>query len=123
MKFLLSSSASAIALGAALAVVPAVLGGKAQATPINGSGTIINFSVTPNGGVGDLLSATSFTFGLTEWASGASNFSGLTVGAPLSSSNLVISNLGGFSFTSANGNFTALPSLTIGSNTFTSAVV
>jgi hypothetical protein len=123
MKLHLSSSASLIALGAALTVTPALLGGQAQAAPINGSGSLVNFSVTPTGGTGDLLSATGFTFGLTEWASGAGDFSGLTVGQPLTSSSLVISSLGTLSFTSTNGNFSAVPSLVIGPNTFTSEVV
>jgi hypothetical protein len=123
MKFNLSASASFIALGAALGLMPVLAGGQAQATPINGSDSIITFSVTPNGGSGDLLSATSFTFGTTLWGSGAGDFSALTPGTPITPSTLVISSLGGFSFTSTGGNFAALPSLTIGLNTFNSAIV
>lgn len=123
MKIPFLSHLSAIVLGAAVATAPAFLSQQAYGAPINGSGSIVNFSVTPNGGVGDLLSATSFTFGLTEWATGASNLSGLTVGDIITSSTLSIGNLGAFSFTSNNGNFAAVPSMVIGGTTFNSAVV
>jgi hypothetical protein len=123
MKLNLSASASVIALGAALGLTPVLTGGQAQATAINGSDSIITFSVTPVGGSGDLLTATSFTFGTTLWGSGAGDFTTLAAGTPIAPSTLVISSLGGFSFTSAGGDFTAVPSLIIGPSTFTSAIV
>jgi hypothetical protein len=123
MKLNLSASASVIALSAALGLTPVLAGGQAHAVPINGSDSIITFSVTPNGGLGDLLTATSFTFGITAWGSGSLDFVTLPTGTPITPSTLVISNLGGFSFTSAGGDFAAAPTMTIGPNTFNSGIV
>ena len=112
-----------MAFGCVLTLASAVLGGRANAGPINGSDSIITFSVTPTGGMGDLLTATSFNFGTTVWGSGANDYAGIPAGTPLTSSALTIGSLGSYNFSSADGNFVAAPSLTIGDHTFTSAVV
>lgn len=123
MKFNLRSSAATTAFGGALTLASALLGGQANAGPIIGSDSIITFSVTPSGGTGDLLTAKSFNFGTTVWGSGANDYAGIPAGTPLTTSALTIGNLGSYNFSSADGNFVAAPSLTIGGQTFTSAVV
>jgi hypothetical protein len=123
MRLRLPSSLTAIAVGAVLAAAPAVLSTSAHATAINGSDSLITFAVTPQGGSGDLLTATGLVFGTTLWGTGAGDFSGIPGGTAITPGTLTISDLSAFSFTSAYGTFQAAASLVIGLNTFTSAVV
>jgi len=106
---------------AALAMVALV--GQANAIPVNGSDSIITFSVAPVGGVGDLLSATGFAFGTQVWGSGARDFTAVPVGTLMTSSVITMADLSSYNFSSADGSFAAAPSITIGSTTYTSAVV
>src|ERR1700712_1302287 len=107
-------SARIVAVGGALAVSSVLLGSQAHATPVNGSDSIITFSVKPNGGIGDLLTATSFTFGLQFWGDGADDFSSIPTGTSVASSVITVGNLGSYSFSSPDGSFTAAPSIIIG---------
>jgi PEP-CTERM motif len=126
MKFTLLSSASIIALGGALAVVPALVGGQAYAVPISGSAPLQIGGIIPVGGTGDLLSATSFNFTSTTWHAGTHAtpfFTLIPQGTAIGDSTLTLSSLGSYTFTSADGNFTAAPSMVVSGNTFTSKVV
>jgi hypothetical protein len=139
VKFDLFSSVRMVLLGSALTMmVPALSGGQAQATPLNGSDTLFGGNVKVSGGVGDLLSATSIGLGLGSqvWSvagDGATgdfinlgvvgNFLGNGFASTITSSALTMNNLGSFTFTSTDGNFTAASSITIGGRAYTSAVV
>jgi hypothetical protein len=120
---ILLTSARIVALGVALAVSPALSGSQAHATLVNGSDSIITFSVRPNGGIGDLLTATGFTFGLQFWGEGADDFSNVPSGTSVASSVITVGNLGSYSFSSLDGSFAAAPNIIIGGSTYTSAVV
>jgi hypothetical protein len=136
MKFHLSSSASVVALGAILLAAPAVFSNSAQANPtINGSDTLLGGTVNVSGGVGDLLSATQISMGSQFYSvtgDGATgDFTNIAVagtipfsyGSTITGSLLNLSNLGAFSFSSADGSFAAAASLVVGLNTYTSAIV
>jgi hypothetical protein len=123
MKSKLLAAACVIWLGGALTAMPAVVGGQAQAAQVNGSDSIITFSVSPNGGVGDLLSATGFTLGSQFWGNGAGDFAALPLGTSIGSSVITTGSLGAYAFSGADGSFAAAPSITIGANTYTSAIV
>ncbi|MGD0434071.1 MAG: PEP-CTERM sorting domain-containing protein [Acetobacteraceae bacterium] len=123
MKPHLLSSTSLIALAL---VAPAVVGTQAQATQITGSSPIEVGGISPVGGSGDLLSATSFNFTSTTWHAGShatGNFTAVPVNSAINNSTLTIGSLGTYAFVSSNGDFTAAPSITVGTQTFTSAVV
>jgi hypothetical protein len=123
MKPHLLSSTSLIALAL---VAPAVVSTRAQATQITGSSPIQIGGITPVGGSGDLLSATSFNFTSTSWHAGihaTGNFTSVPIGSAINNSTLTFGSLGTYAFVSSNGDFTAAPSITVGTQTFTSAVV
>jgi PEP-CTERM motif len=127
-------SARATTLGAVFAVASAFLGSQAHATPIPIDGTASINDLGPvalSGGSGDLLSATSITFGSQFWSlanAPTGNFAGLTpgpipgLGVSITSMSLNLANLGAFSFNSTDGNFAAQSSLIVGTTTLMSLV-
>ena len=123
VNYNLFSLLNIIALGGALTVAPALLHDQANAGQISGSDAFIFFGVTPNGGSGDLLTATSFTFDTTLWGNGVKDFSKIPTGTPVTAGTLSLSSLGAYSFSSADGSFAAAPSMMIGSSKYTSAIV
>jgi hypothetical protein len=123
MKTNLLGTACMIALGGVLTVTPAFLGARAQAVPIKGSDSISIVDVSPDGGTGDLLTATDFNVDTLTWGKGAKDFSPIPKATALLSSIITIGSLGSYGFTSDVGNFAAAPSITIGGNIYTSAIV
>ena len=123
MKPHLLSSTSLIALAL---VVPAIVSTNAEAAQITGSSPISIGGITPVGGSGDLLTATSFNFTSTTWHAGihaTGNFTAVPIGSGINNSTLITGSLGTYTFVSSNGDFTAAPSITVGTQTFSAAVV
>jgi len=124
MKLNILSSARAIALGGALALV----GGPAHAAPImqiQGSDAL-SFAandVKVSGGAGDLLSATTITFTNVSINSGTQNLHTIPNGTAITPTAINLSSLSSFAFTSPLLNFSAVPSLTIGATTFSPEVL
>jgi PEP-CTERM motif-containing protein len=125
MKFNFLSMASMIAIGGILTIAPSFLGNQAHAVPgpVNGSDSIVNLSIAVSGGGGDLLTATTITFGTSFWGTGADDLVNIPTSTSLTSSVLTISNLGSYSFTSDDGSFAAAPSVTINDILLTSGII
>jgi hypothetical protein len=135
MKLNLFLSASVVALGGALAIAPVLWSGEAHAVTVNGSDTLLGGQVTPSGGVGDLLSATSINMGSQFWSVAGDGATGdftslptvgttpFNYGSTITGSTLNLGALGGFTFTSPDGSFAAASSLVVNGNTYTSEVV
>jgi hypothetical protein len=95
---------------------------------------LIISAITTEGGTGDLLSATGLTLTDGVWGvagNASGDFLGIQTGGTtpfafgpdVISGTLDLASLGTHSFTSSEGDFTAVPDLTIGGTTYASAVV
>jgi hypothetical protein len=106
-------------------VIFSVSAGQANATPIAGSDSVAIIATTTGAGH-DLL--TTLAGGGTVimsslfFGNGSGDFALIPIATPISNTSLTLSALGGFTFTSAYGTFTGSPTITIGSNTYTSAI-
>ena len=106
-------------------VMISVSAGQANATPIAGSDSVSIISTTTGAGH-DLLTTLSSggTVNMSSlfFGNGFGDFALIPTATPISNTSLTLSALGGFTFTSAYGTFTGAPSITVGSNTYASAI-
>ena len=111
---------AALCAGVALIVLP----GAAMAAPLPGSDAFSVLGViatTPTGS--DLASAASISLSGVVWNTGSGSLAVIPAGGSITASAVDLADLAAFSFTSANGSFQAQSSVTIGSNTFSPAIV
>ncbi len=111
---------AAVCAGVALIVAP----GVAMATPVPGSdafSVLGAITTTPAGA--DLASATTISLAGVVWNTGNGSLSAIPAGTSITASTVDLANLAAFNFSSADGSFQAESSVTIGSNTFSPAIV
>ncbi len=109
---------AALCAGVALIALP----GAAMADPVPGSDA---FSVLgPIGTSGaDLATATTISLSSVVWNTGNGSLAVIPTGGAITASAVDLADLAAFNFTSANGSFQAQSSVTIGSSTFSPAIV
>jgi hypothetical protein len=110
----------AVCAGVALVIAP----GVAMATPAVGSdafSVLGPITTTPDGA--DLATATSINLSSVVWNTGSGSLSAIPAGTAITASALDLTNLALFNFSSADGSFQAESSVTIGSKTFSPAIV
>jgi hypothetical protein len=106
-------------------VIFSVSAGQANATPIAGSDSVSIIATTTGAGH-DLLTTLSGggTVNMSSlfFGNGSGDFALIPTATPISNTSLTLSALGGFTFTSAYGTFAGSPTITVGSNTYTSTI-
>lgn len=88
-------------------VAAGALAGSVQAAPVIGTGSVGLLGVTaaPLGSIG---LGTTFSFALSQWGGGTTNFSVIPLGTALTTSPITATTGSAVSFTSAFGNFSGL---------------